>query len=64
MEEKCNHPSYALASRGSSSEPNKENDFFLFDCLLCNTRLKWYYNQNKIVELPKGIGLVTVMLED
>jgi len=61
MEEKCKHPCGAWASRGSSSSPEHETDFRLYDCLICGTRIRYYYNQGIIEELPK-MGLVTAML--
>jgi len=60
----CKHPCYAWANRGSSSGPNEENNFYLYDCLECNTRFRWYPKSNKIEEVPKGLGLIPAMIID
>jgi len=62
MTEKCNHPCLAWANRGHSSGPKAEDNFTLYDCLECGTRFRYYPNQRKIEELPKGIGLFPAMI--
>lgn len=61
MNKKCKHPIGAWASRGRSSGPDKENNFSLYDCLICGTRFRYYPSQERVEELPK-MGLVTAML--
>ena len=59
----CKHPSYAWVKRGSSAGPDEADEFYLYDCLLCDTRFRWYPKSNKIEELPKGIvGLIPANL--
>jgi RNase P subunit RPR2 len=55
---KCNHPLMAWAFRGSRSGPDKNNNFTLYDCLECGIRFRYYFNQNRVEELPKNIGLI------
>ena len=48
MIDECKHPCGAWASRGSSSSPDHENDFRLYDCLICGTSSKDIKMSNEI----------------
>lgn len=61
--EKCKHPSMALVSVGSSSEPNRKNNYRMYHCLLCDILLKVYYNDgHRLEEMPRGVGLISAIL--
>ena len=60
MEEnkKCRHPCMMWCPRGSSSGPDADDNFYLYDCFDCGARFRWYPKGNRIEEMPSGIGLI------